>query len=159
MEQIPLDIRPVSYSRTENVHILMSGDMNGANRLFGGILMQWIDIAAAVCARRHSGHEVTTASIENLSFKRPALINETVYLRACVVYVGNTSMDVKVSSYVEDLNGNRSLINTAYLVMVALDDNGKPTQVPRLICETELEKQENEMAIKRRELRKLQNKN
>lgn len=150
-------LKTVKDSRTENVHIIMQADLNGADRLFGGVLMQWIDIVAAVCARRHSGSEVTTVCVDKLDFKNPAYINQTIYQRACITYVGNTSMEVKVSSYVENLKGERSLINIAYLVMVAIDENGNPKKVPKLLCETDAEKLESEQAVKRNDLRKARN--
>lgn len=143
-----------SESYTEQVHILTQQDINGYGRLFGGRLMEWIDITAAVAARRHSNHEVTTAAISQLNFSAPAYVNDTVILVADIVYTGKTSMDVRVRTYVEKLNGDRVLINTAYLVMVALDKDEKPTRVPKLDILSNIEKAEWDKAVKRHELYK-----
>jgi len=131
----------VSASQTEQVQIVMSGDINGNGRLFGGRLLEWIDIVAAVVARRHSGCEVTTASIEKLEFELPAFLDDTVVLVGCVTYIGRTSVEVRVDSYVETLSGERNRINRAYIVMVALS-YGKPTLVPGLIIETDEQRSE-----------------
>lgn len=132
--------KTVSQSRTEQVQILTQGNLNGYKRLFGGKLMEWIDIVAAVTARRHSGKNVTTAAIDSLEFTDAAYANDTIVLIGTVTYVGRTSMEICVKTYIEALNGNRRLINKAYVIMVALDENEKPTEVPGLICETEEEK-------------------
>ena len=132
--------KTVSQSRTEQVQILTKGNLNGYKRLFGGKLMEWIDIVAAVTARRHSGKNVTTAAIDSLEFTDAAYANDTIVLIGTVTYVGRTSMEICVKTYIEALNGNRRLINKAYVIMVALDENEKPTEVPGLICETEEEK-------------------
>lgn len=132
--------KTVSQSRTEQVQILTQGNLNGYKRLFGGKLMEWIDIVAAVTARRHSGKNVTTAAIDSLEFTDAAYANDTIVLVGTVTYVGRTSMEICVKTYIEALNGNRRLINKAYVIMVALDENEKPTEVPGLICETEEEK-------------------
>ena len=147
--------KKVSDSRTEQVQILTLNTLNGYGRLFGGQLMEWIDIVAAVTARRHSECNVTTAVVDTLEFKSPAHTNDTLVLIGEITYTGTTSMEIRVSTYVEHLNGTKKLINKAYLVMVALDNNENPTPVPGLILETDEEKQEWEAAKKRNELRKL----
>ncbi len=142
--------KTISQSRTESVHIVMPGNINGSDSLFGGQLMEWIDIIAAVVARRHSGCQVTTAAVDNLVFKAPAKKNDTILLVGKLCYVGNTSMDVCVETYVEKIDGRKKLINTAYLTLVALDSEGKPTKVPRLILENEHDRDEYEKALSRR---------
>ncbi len=146
--------KKVSDSYTEQVQLLLQGNMNGYHRLFGGKLMEWIDVVAAVTARRHSGKNVTTAVVDELQFKGPAYANETLLLTGWVTYVGRTSMEVCVKTYVEELSGERRLINTAYVVLVALDEDEKPTEVPGLILETEQEKADWEAGKRRNELRK-----
>ncbi len=136
----------VSDSITEQVHILTQGNLNGYSRLFGGQLMGWIDVVAAVVARRHSGKNVTTAVVDMLQFQAPAYANDTVLILGKITYAGRTSMEIKVTVYVEELSGERKLINTAYVVMVALDENEHPTEVPGLILETEEERTEYENA-------------
>lgn len=147
--------KKVSDSRTEQVHIVLPEDINGYNRLFGGRLMAWIDVVAAVVARRHSGHEVTTACVDRLEFQAAAHLNTTIVLTGCVTYVGHTSMEVRVDTYAEALTGERQRVNRAYLVMVALDENQKPTPVPPLELESDKERREWEGGIRRSELRKI----
>ncbi len=144
----------VKDSYSEQVQVLTQANINGYNRLFGGQLMEWIDIVAAVVARRPSGRNVTTAVVDTLTFQAPARANDTIIICGYVTYVSRTSMEVCTKTYVENLNGSRQLINTAYLVMVALDENENPTVVPRLILETEEEKAEWAAAEKRSLLRK-----
>ena len=141
-------------SRIEQVHMVRPAHVNGYGRLFGGTLMQWIDETAGICARRHAECTVTTASIDNLNFKRPAYQNDTIVLDAVLTYVGNTSMEVCVDSYVESLGGERELINTAYIVMVAIEEDGTPHPVPGLILETDEEKANWDSGQKRNALRK-----
>ena len=141
----------VKDSCTEQVHVLTMSNLNGYNRLFGGQLMSWIDEVAAVVARRHSGCNVTTASVDTLVFKKPAHANDTVILNGKITYAGNTSMEVDVKTYVENLTGERILINEAFVTMVAIDENEKPTKIPALILETDEERNSFENALKRRE--------
>ena len=140
----------VSESKTEQVQILSQGSLNGYKRLFGGKLMEWIDVVAAVTARRHSGRNVTTAAVDSLEFKEAAYANDTLVIIGYITYTGNTSMEICVKTYVESLDGTRRLINKAYVIMVALDENERPTHVPGLILETEEEKREWEQALQRK---------
>lgn len=140
-------------SQVETVHIVRPNHLNGANRLFGGILIQWLDEVAGIVAKRHAMTNVTTASIDNLHFMQGAYQNEMVVIIGKLTYVGKTSMEVRVDTYVENKSGIRKPINRAYFVMVALDENDKPVGVPKLILETETERAEWEAALKRREMR------
>lgn len=146
--------KSVKDSYAEQVQILTQKDMNGYNRLFGGRLMEWIDIVASVVARRHSGRNITTAVVDMLTFRAPAHLNDTVILCGRITYVGRTSMEVCVETYVEHLDSSRTLINTAYVIIIAIDENEKPVEVPRLKLETEEEKAEWAFAEKRAEIRK-----
>lgn len=148
-----MSTRKVSDSRVEQVHMLMYEHMNGYGRLFGGKLMEWIDIVAGVVARRHSGCNVTTASIDRLEFIAPAYLGDTIVLEGIITYVGRTSMEVRVDTYVEKLSGAKERINRAYLVMVALDSEDHPTQVPGLELITDEEKGEFEAGKRRKVLR------
>ena len=143
--------RRVSDSRTEQIQIIMSGDINGYGRLFGGRLVEWIDVVAAVVARRHCGYEVTTVSIDNLHFKAAAYINETIVLIGYVTYVGRSSIEIKVETYAENLCGERRMINRAYVVMAAIDENQKPALVPALLLENDEQRAEWEAGEKRHE--------
>lgn len=151
---VNLEPKRVSQSKTEQIQILMPEHINGSGRLFGGRLVEWIDVVAAVTARRHSGRNVTTLIIDHLEFKHPAHVNDTLVLIGQVTFTGRTSMEVRVDTYIERLDGEKLHINRAYLVMVALDENDKPTPVPPIICETEEEYAEFQAAKLRREARK-----
>ena len=129
--------KTVEDSRVETVHIVRPNHLNGANRLFGGILMQWIDEVAGIVAKRHCMGNVTTASVDNLTFLSGAYQNDMIVIRGKLTWVGNTSMEVCVDTYVESPNGKRVRINNAHFMMVALDENDKPMPVPRLILQTE----------------------
>ena len=131
----------------ETVHMVRPNHMNAAGRLFGGMLMQWLDEVAGMVAKRHTRSNVITASVDNLHFIHGAYQGEMVVIIGKVTYVGNSSMEVRVDTYVEHLeDGMRHPINRAYFTMVALDENDKPKRVPRLILETEAEKTEWEAA-------------
>lgn len=136
----------VSDSETTQVQILNQSHLNGYNRLFGGQLMSWMDIVAAVSAMRHSGKNVTTVRVDGIEFHLPAHANDIMSINAHVAYVGSTSMYVRVEAYVEKLNGIRELTNRAWFIMVALDENERPVCVPDVIPETETEKAEWEEA-------------
>lgn len=144
----------VADSEVEQFQTIMPNHLNGAGRVFGGQLAAWIDIVGGIVATRHANHNVTTAAIDNLQFKEAVYENSIIVLHGKMTYVGKTSMEVRVDSFVEDLSGERKLVNTAYLVEVALNDDGKPVQVPGLICETFQERAEWEAGERRRELRK-----
>ncbi len=149
----------VKDSYAQQVHVLTMSNINGYNRLFGGQLMCWIDEVAAVVARRHSERNITTASIDSLDFKRAAYANDTVVIKGKITYTGRTSMEINVKTFVEKLHGERILINDAYIVMVALDENEKPAEIPGLILKTDEEKREWNEALKRREIRKMKTEN
>jgi len=146
--------KTTAESRTSHVQILMPAHLNGYDRLFGGRLMEWIDMVAGVVARRHSGCEVTTACIDSLEFQAPAYVNDTIVLEGVITHTGRTSMEVRVDTFVEALGGMRHQVNRAYLVMVALDPaTHKPREVPPLEPMTNEEKTEWEAGRRRRLLR------
>lgn len=147
-------VKKVKDSVTEQVYIIRSQHINSYGRLFGGYLMQWMDELAAIVSRRHSGGEVTTAAVDNLNFKSGAYMGDMVALVGRLVYVGRTSMEVRIDAYVEDRAGIRRSINRAYIVMVAVDQEGRAVQVPRLELETEWERAEWEGGKRRYELRR-----
>ena len=147
-------MKRVQDSQTEQVYIIRSQHINPQGRLFGGYLMQWIDEMAVIVSRRHSGKSVTTASIDNLSFKAGAYQNDMVVVVGKLTYVGRTSMEVRVDTYVEDYAGKRRSINRAYVVMVAVDENENPVEVPGLIMGSEAEQAEWLAGEKRYKLRK-----
>lgn len=148
--------KTAAESRVETFHIIMPENMNGSGRLFGGSLMCWIDEVAGLVGRRHAQMNVITGTVENLKFLRGAYLQDIIVITGRVTYVGNTSMEVKVETFVEATGGERELINRAYLTMVGIDENDRPCRLPRLILETEEDKTEWEKAEKRRQIRQEQ---
>ena len=144
------DAKKVEDSRVETFHIVKPNDLNPAGRLFGGALMQWIDEVAGLVALRHTGMNVTTASVDDLHFLQSAYLSDIVVLVGRATYVGNTSMEIRVDTYVETKDGMRKPINRAYATVVALDENDKPTPVPRLIIEGPSQQMEWEGAKKKK---------
>ncbi len=142
--------------KTTAVQIVMPQHCNGYRkpRLFGGQMMAWIDVVGAVAARRYTQRAVTTVCIDNLTFLKPAYLNDTVVQEAAVTWTGNTSLEVRVDSMVERLDGSRELINRAYAVFVALDEEDRPCPVPPFVPETEEEKRIFQDAEIRRQFRK-----
>ena len=141
-------------SLTEQQYFVCPAHINHYGRLFGGHLLKWIDELAGIVAIRHCGNLVTTAAIDNLQFRAPAYTGDLVVLRGWITCVGRTSMEVRVDTYRESMDGSRELINKAYIDMVAIDCKGRPTEVPGLILETEEQRQEWEAAQKRRQIQK-----
>lgn len=146
-------IKTVKESETESVRLIRPVYLNPMNRLFGGALLQWIDEIAGLVAKRHCNGQVITAAIDNLQFLKSACQGEDVIQKACITWVGRTSMEVRVDSYKENLIGDRELINRAYVVMVAIDSDGIPVEVPRLRVVNQEERLEWEHGIRRNGLR------
>lgn len=142
--------KSAACSVSEFVQILRKANMNGADRLFGGHLITWMDEVAAVSARRYAGGPVTTACIENMRFLRPAHLNETLVVTGRVIYTGRTSMEVLVTAETEAYDAQRTLIADAHFILVALDENECPRAVAPLLPETAEEKALYEEAKKRR---------
>ena len=146
--------KKIEDSLTEQQYLICPAHINHYGRLFGGQLLKWIDELAGIVAIRHCGSTVTTAAIDNLQFQAPAYPGDMIVLRGWVTCVGTTSMEVRVDTYREALDGSRELINRAYMDMVAIDCKGKPMEVPLLALETEAQQAEWEAAQKRRQMRK-----
>ena len=140
---------------TTSVQIVLPQHCNGYKkpRLFGGQIMAWIDVVGAVAARRYTGQAVTTVCIDNLTFLKPAYLNDTVVQEAVVTWTGRTSLEVRVDTFVEKLDGTRNPVNRAYLVFVALDEHDKPKPVPPFVPQTDEEREEYAAAQARREQR------
>ncbi len=154
-----VEAKTVDQSRTETVHFVRPTHLNGANRLFGGILMEWIDEVAGIVAKRHSGTNVTTASVDNLTFLSGAYQNDMIVIKGKTTWVGTSSMEVRVDTYVENLSGERVHINKAYFIMVALDKDDQPMKVPRLILQTEEEEKDWVLGEAHRKIRQQKNTN
>lgn len=148
--------RTASVSRTEQTYIVMPMHLNGGGCLFGGQLLSWIDMMAGIVALRHADSNVVTAAIDHLYFEDSARVSDVVTLVGEITYTGTTSMEVRVETFKENKGGVKKLINRAYLVLVAIDDEThKPKPVPQLVLETEEQKKEWAAAVKRTKLRKI----
>jgi acyl-CoA hydrolase len=144
-----------SDSAVESRYLLMPNQANPYGTAFGGTIAAWIDMVASMAAQRHSGKEVVTASIDSLSFREPIRIGDQVVLRACVNYVGHTSMEVGVQVIREDpYDGKQVRATTAHLTFVALDKDKHPCSVPPILPETADEKRRYENAKLRVQARK-----
>jgi acyl-CoA hydrolase len=142
-----------SQSVTTNTEVVLPNDTNHVGNLFGGKLMQWVDITAAIAAQRHCGRVVVTAAINHVSFDNPIKQNSIVTLEAKVSRAFNTSMEVFVDVLVENtVTGAKTKCNEAILTFVAIDQNGSPLHVPPLMPETEIEKKRYDGALRRRQL-------
>ena len=120
--------------------------------------MKLVDEAGALACMRHAQKKVVTVAIDSMTFRQPIKIGDLIILNAEVTYTGRTSMEVEVQVLAENpISGERTHTNTAYLVYVALDDEGSPTSVPPLKAETDDEKRKMEQAKERQE-RRLQQK-
>ena len=129
-------------------------DANLAGFVHGGVIMKLVDNAAGLAAIRHSRGPVVTAAIDEMSFIEPVQLGSLVTVKASLNYVGCSSMEVGVRVETEDiLTGERAHTSSAYLVFVALDDTGKPREVPRLVAESPDEKRRMREAQIRREAR------
>lgn len=146
-------VKKVADSLTEQQYLVRPSHINHYGRLFGGQLLKWIDELAGIVAIRHSGATVTTAAIDNLRFQAPAYAGEMIVLQGMVTYVGRSSMEIRVDTYREALDGTREMINRAYIDMVAINCKGKPIEVPDLCLETDEQKAEYEAAKKRKLMR------
>jgi acyl-CoA hydrolase len=130
----------MSYSVGQITTFVMPHMQNVRGDLFGGELMALVDQAAAVAAIRHAGGPAVTASIERVDFRERIPVGALVSCVATVDYVGNSSMDITVEVYSERVSsGEKRHTHTAHVVFVAVDDEGKPKRVPRLVPETEEE--------------------
>lgn len=142
-----------SQSFTVNTEVVLPNDTNHVGNLFGGKLMQWVDITAAIAAQRHCGRVVVTASINHVSFDNPIKQNSIVTLEAKVSRAFNTSMEVFVDVSVENpVTGEKTKCNEAILTFVAIDQNGSPLPVPPLEPETIEEQKRFDGALRRRQL-------
>ncbi len=131
----------MSFSRGTITTFVMPHMQNGLGDLFGGNLMSLVDQAAAVAAIRHAGCQAVTASIDRVDFREPIAVGELVTCEAAVDFVGNSSMDITVEVYAENIrSGEKRHTHTAHVVFVAIDANRKAVRVPRLIPETDEER-------------------
>lgn len=143
--------RPPSLSVVEMNEIVLPIHANSIGTAFGGVIMSWIDVCAAMSATRHARKVVVTASMDAVDFMAPVHLGDHVCLRSVVNAVGRSSMEVGVRVEAENpLAGKRVHAVSAYLTFVAIDDNGVPTPVPPLVPETPRERLRMEEAGARR---------
>lgn len=141
-------------TRTEMTWIVMPGQANALGTAFGGQILAWIDVAAAVSAQRLARSNVVTVGMDEMSFRAPVRQGDIVVLQAMVNWVGTTSMEVGVRVDAEDpRTGERIHTSTAYLTFVALDDSGARIRLPRLTPQREEERRRWTEAEGRREAR------
>jgi len=139
-------------SRCVMTQIVMPGHTNGsAGVLFGGVLVQWIDVCAGVAAMRHAGGAVVTASIDRLDFMVPVRLGDVVVLQAQVNYAHRTSMEVGCRVETEDpLSRERRYTTKAYLTFVAIDAEHRPRAVPALVLESDEDRRRHAEGARRR---------
>jgi acyl-CoA hydrolase len=147
-------IKKPSHSRTIMNEMVLPNDTNTLHNLMGGRLLHFMDIAAAIAAQKHSGKTVVTASVDRVSFGKSIKLGDVVTLHAEVSRSFNTSMEVYIKVWAENIpTGESFLSNEAYYTFVALDRNGSPLKVPALEPETEDEIKRYDGALRRRQLR------
>jgi acyl-CoA hydrolase len=145
------------YARESSVtmtEMVLPNDTNTLNNLMGGKLMHWMDIVAAIAAQKHSNRIVVTASADSISFQYPISLGNVVTLNAQVTRSFNSSMEVFIEVYAEDIPANKKIkTHRAFFTFVAVDQNGKPIEVPEVLPETAEEIELFEGALRRRQLR------
>lgn len=147
--------RTVAQSQSERTEIIFPADTNALGNLFGGRLMQFIDLVGAMAASRHAMAVTVTASMDHLDFVAPVKVGDLLILKSSVNRAFKTSMEVGVKAMVEDVRGGGRLrhVSSAYLTFVAMDFGGNRIEVPQVVPETDHQKRRYEDAGRRREMR------
>lgn len=131
----------ISKGKAEIVDVVMPGQANHYGTLFGGILMAQMDKAANLAATRYCKSDCVTVSVDNLVFEKPVKLGEAIIVNAALIFVGNTSLLVRVNAESENQKGERkTIISCADFLFVAVDGSGKPRAVPTPVLETEEER-------------------
>lgn len=134
--------------------LVLPNDTNTLNNLMGGRLMHWMDIVSAIAAQKHSNRIVVTASVDNVSFREPISLGNVISLKAFVTRAFNSSMEVYIEVCGEDIPASKKFAsNTAFFTFVAVDQSGRPIDVPEVVPETAEEQELYEGALRRRQLR------
>lgn len=142
-------------SRISIAQLMQPEHANNLGNVHGGWIMKLVDEAGAIACMRHAQKRVVTVAVDSLVFREPIKIGDLIILNAEVTYTGTSSLEAEVQVIAENpVTGHRTHTNTAYLVYVALDDEGKPSTVPPLIIESEEEAQRMEQARERQAYRK-----
>ena len=152
----PSDLTPKSPSDSavEMTQLVLPNNANNRGAAFGGQIMAWIEIAAAVCAARHANGGVVTASVDAVDFVRPIKQGHVVVLKARVNHVGRSSLEIGVRVEGEVFGGGRYHATTAYTTFVALNEYGRPRPVAPLLLETSEDERRHAEAQIRADLRK-----
>lgn len=155
MARRDLTPKKVADSRTVMTELIMPNDTNPMGNLMGGYLMRWMDIVCAICAGKHCEAHVVTAAVDHISFQNPIHLGDVITLEACVTRAFNTSVEVFVEVYANDIKGQQPRrCNHAYLTFVALDDKKRaPVAVPPVIPLSNEEQNLFDSAARRREMR------
>ena len=134
--------------------LVLPNDTNPINNLMGGRLMHWMDIVSAISAQKHSNRIVVTASVDNISFRSPIALGDVVTLRAHVTRAFSSSMEVFIEVFAENIpSGRKYSSNSAFFTFVAVDQTGRPIDVPEVVPENENEQELYDGALRRRQLR------
>lgn len=142
---------PMNQSRTIQTHLVLPPDTNHHHSIFGGKVLAYIDEIAAISSMKHARGDVVTASIDSVDFVSPAYAGDILELEAIVTSTGRTSMEVYVRVISRDLITSEERLTTeSFVTLVAIDDNGKPTEVPAVFPETETERRLFETGPQRR---------
>src|SRR5574341_336310 len=146
--------KPIHASHISIAQLMQPEHANNLGNVHGGWIMKLVDEAGALACMRHAQRKVVTVAIDSMVFRQPIKLGDLVILNAEVTYAGRTSIEVEVQVLAENpITGEQTHTNTAYLVYVALDDEGRPTTVPPLLSETEEEKRKAAAARERQERR------
>lgn len=146
--------KTVAESETILSEVMMPVHANHYGSVHGGTILKLIDDAAFVTATKHARENVVMASTDHMVFRHPVNIGDMLTIKARLCYVGKSSMDVEVEIETEKLKIGKILhVGSAYLTMVALDEEGRPTEIPRLILKTKREKLKSKHALARRKKR------
>lgn len=147
---VPAACSPAA-SRVEAAHVVLPGLTNALGTIFGGKLLEWIDITGAISAGRHARGPVVTASVDRVHFLRPVRLGEVVIIQAQVNHAAHTSMEVGVRVFTEDARTlQRVQATRAYLTFVAIDEQGRPRPVDALLLQSEEDRRRHEAAARRR---------
>jgi acyl-CoA hydrolase len=144
----------MSASRIQLAQMMMPEHANPHGNVHGGWIMKLVDEAGALASTRHAAHRTVTVAIDQMVFRHPIHIGDLVLFNSEVTYAGRTSMEVEVDVIAENpISGEQIHTNAAYLVYVAIDDDGRPTQIPPLVAETPEEQARMEAAVERQQRR------
>ena len=149
--------KTVSQSKVQQLQAIMPGHINTLGNLFGGQLLYWVDLVAGLVAFRHAGSHCTTASLNCADFLRPVYAKDVLVIEGRMVYVGNSSMEIRVDASIERIGATGpayELANRAYVTYVAIDEAGKPRRAPRLELVSDEERAEWRRAAEREKTRK-----